>query len=116
MCIAFRPLSFPLPLPLPGEKVDPDMSRTVLVTTKLDTKLPQFGASEDLEDFLMYVWRNLFCSLLCTGNRAQQFRVLQPLYFLLVLSIRLHILYLRIRRCYIFFGYSPYQRASVITL
>lgn len=30
------------------------MSRTVLVTTKLDTKLPQFGASEDLEDFLMY--------------------------------------------------------------
>ncbi|CAM9746455.1 unnamed protein product [Ascophyllum nodosum] len=34
-------------------QVDPDMSRTVLVTTKLDTKLPQFGAREDLEDFLM---------------------------------------------------------------
>lgn len=33
-------------------KVDRDLSRTVLVTTKLDTKLPQFGAGEDLEDFL----------------------------------------------------------------
>ncbi|CAM9589219.1 unnamed protein product, partial [Discosporangium mesarthrocarpum] len=33
-------------------QVDHDMSRTVLVTTKLDTKLPQFGAAEDLEDFL----------------------------------------------------------------
>jgi len=33
-------------------KVDHDLSRTVLVTTKLDTKLPQFGSGEDLEDFL----------------------------------------------------------------
>lgn len=33
-------------------QVDHDLSRTVLVTTKLDTKLPQFGAGEDLEDFL----------------------------------------------------------------
>ncbi|CAN0353108.1 unnamed protein product, partial [Hapterophycus canaliculatus] len=36
-------------------KVDRDLSRTVLVTTKLDTKLPQFGAGEDLEDFLRCV-------------------------------------------------------------
>eukprot|EP00903_Cladosiphon_okamuranus_P020075 g18441.t1 len=33
-------------------EVDHDLSRTVLVTTKLDTKLPQFGSGEDLEDFL----------------------------------------------------------------
>lgn len=33
-------------------QVDQDLSRTVLVTTKLDTKLPQFGSGEDLEDFL----------------------------------------------------------------
>ncbi|CAN0387768.1 unnamed protein product, partial [Scytosiphon promiscuus] len=33
-------------------QVDRDLSRTVLVTTKLDTKLPQFGAGEDLADFL----------------------------------------------------------------
>lgn len=33
-------------------QVDHDLSRTVLVTTKLDTKLPQFGSGEDLEDFL----------------------------------------------------------------
>ena len=31
---------------------DPDLTRTVLVTTKLDTKLPQFSEPEDLEDFL----------------------------------------------------------------
>ncbi len=34
------------------QQVDHDLSRTVLVTTKLDTKLPQFGSGEDLEDFL----------------------------------------------------------------
>ena len=33
-------------------KVDKDFTRTVLVTTKLDTKLPQFSANEDLQDFL----------------------------------------------------------------
>ena len=33
-------------------QADPDLSRTVLVTTKLDTKLPQFSEKEDLEDFL----------------------------------------------------------------
>ena len=32
--------------------MDPNLERTVLVCTKLDTKLPQFGTSEDLEDFL----------------------------------------------------------------
>jgi hypothetical protein len=33
-------------------QADPDLSRTVLVTTKLDTKIPQFSEPEDLEDFL----------------------------------------------------------------
>lgn len=33
-------------------QADPELSRTVLVTTKLDTKLPQFSESEDLDDFL----------------------------------------------------------------
>ncbi|CBN78455.1 ARC5, dynamin-related protein involved in plastid division [Ectocarpus siliculosus] len=33
-------------------QVDHDLSRTVLVTTKLDTKLPQFGGGDDLQDFL----------------------------------------------------------------
>ena len=33
-------------------QADPDLSRTVLVTTKLDTKLPQFSEKEDLEEFL----------------------------------------------------------------
>ena len=33
-------------------QADPDLSRTVLVTTKLDTKLPQFSEPEDLEEFL----------------------------------------------------------------
>lgn len=33
-------------------EVDPELSRTVLVTTKLDTKLPQFSEAADLEDFL----------------------------------------------------------------
>ncbi len=31
---------------------DRDLRRTVLVTTKLDTKLPQFSEGADLEDFL----------------------------------------------------------------
>ncbi len=33
-------------------QADPELSRTVLVTTKLDTKLPQFSEADDLEDFL----------------------------------------------------------------
>jgi hypothetical protein len=33
-------------------QADPQLSRTVLVTTKLDTKLPQFSEAEDLEEFL----------------------------------------------------------------
>ena len=36
-------------------QADPDLTRTVLVTTKLDTKLPQFSEGDDLEDFLRYV-------------------------------------------------------------
>lgn len=35
-------------------QVDPELTRTVLVTTKLDTKIPQFSEPEDLEDFLRY--------------------------------------------------------------
>lgn len=33
-------------------QADPYLERTVLVTTKLDTKLPQFSEPEDLEEFL----------------------------------------------------------------
>ena len=33
-------------------QADPQLLRTVLVTTKLDTKLPQFSEAEDLDDFL----------------------------------------------------------------
>eukprot|EP00252_Welwitschia_mirabilis_P024347 TRINITY_DN718_c0_g1_i3.p1 TRINITY_DN718_c0_g1~~TRINITY_DN718_c0_g1_i3.p1 ORF type:complete len:818 (-),score=163.91 TRINITY_DN718_c0_g1_i3:244-2697(-) len=33
-------------------QVDPDMSRTVIVSTKLDTKIPQFGRPVDVELFL----------------------------------------------------------------
>ncbi len=32
-------------------RVDPELSRTVLVTTKLDTKIPQFSDADDLDDF-----------------------------------------------------------------
>jgi len=34
-------------------QVDPDLSRTVLVNTKLDAKLPQFALGADLEQFLL---------------------------------------------------------------
>lgn len=34
------------------QKADPDLSRTVIVNTKLDTKLPQFGAPNDVADFI----------------------------------------------------------------
>jgi len=34
------------------QKADPDLSRTVIVNTKLDTKIPQFGAPSDVHDFL----------------------------------------------------------------
>ena len=33
-------------------QADPELSRTVLVTTKLDTKIPQFSEGDDLQDFL----------------------------------------------------------------
>lgn len=34
------------------QKADPDLSRTVIVNTKFDTKVPQFGSPSDVEDFL----------------------------------------------------------------
>ncbi len=34
------------------QKADPDLSRTVIVNTKLDTKIPQFGTPADVCDFL----------------------------------------------------------------
>jgi len=34
------------------QKADPDLSRTVIVNTKLDTKVPQFGDPGDVEEFL----------------------------------------------------------------
>ena len=34
------------------QKADPDLSRTIIVNTKLDTKVPQFGTGKDVEDFL----------------------------------------------------------------
>jgi hypothetical protein len=33
-------------------KADPDLSRTVIVNTKFDTKVPQFSSPSDIEDFL----------------------------------------------------------------
>lgn len=34
------------------QKADPDLSRTIIVNTKLDTKVPQFGTPSDICDFL----------------------------------------------------------------
>ena len=34
------------------QKADPDLSRTVIVNTKLDTKIPQFGTPSDVNDFI----------------------------------------------------------------
>mmetsp|Transcript_6346 Transcript_6346/g.14320 ORF Transcript_6346/g.14320 Transcript_6346/m.14320 type:complete len:993 (-) Transcript_6346:407-3385(-) len=34
------------------QKADPDLSRTVIVNTKLDTKLPQFGTPNDVAEFV----------------------------------------------------------------
>lgn len=34
------------------QKADPDLARTVIVNTKLDTKLPQFGTPADVADFI----------------------------------------------------------------
>jgi len=34
------------------QKADPDLSRTVIVNTKLDTKIPQFGTPADVMNFL----------------------------------------------------------------
>ena len=36
----------------PSWQVDPHLARTVVVSTKLDTRLPQFGCGEDVEMFL----------------------------------------------------------------
>lgn len=33
-------------------QVDPSLSRTVLVSTKLDTRIPQFARGSDVEMFL----------------------------------------------------------------
>ena len=33
-------------------QVDPNLERTVVVSTKLDTRIPQFGSAEDVENFL----------------------------------------------------------------
>ncbi|KAG5184668.1 hypothetical protein JKP88DRAFT_348446 [Tribonema minus] len=46
-------------------QVDPSLERTVLVCTKLDTKLPQFSSGEDLEDFIdAPVMRRMYSGLL----------------------------------------------------
>jgi hypothetical protein len=34
------------------QKADPDLSRTVIVNTKFDTRIPQFGTPSDTEDFI----------------------------------------------------------------
>lgn len=34
------------------QKADPELSRTVIVNTKFDTKVPQFGTPSDVEDFV----------------------------------------------------------------
>lgn len=33
-------------------QIDPELSRTVVVSTKLDTKIPQFARASDVEVFL----------------------------------------------------------------
>jgi hypothetical protein len=46
-------------------QADPFLERTVLVTTKLDTKLPQFSEAQDLEEFLSApLIRTLFAQML----------------------------------------------------
>lgn len=34
------------------QKADPDLSRTIIVNTKFDTKIPQFGTPSDVHDFI----------------------------------------------------------------
>ncbi|CAM9844098.1 unnamed protein product, partial [Heterosigma akashiwo] len=47
------------------QQVDPDLARTVIVTTKLDTKIPQFGEARDLKDFLRpQIMRRLYPAML----------------------------------------------------
>eukprot|EP00981_Chlorochromonas_danica_P005799 scaffold1190_cov187-Ochromonas_danica.AAC.31 len=48
-------------------QVDPQLTRTVLVTTKLDTKLPQFSEAEDIEDFLIAPTIRAFFSQILGG-------------------------------------------------
>ena len=45
------PLPGPSPLALPTQ-VDPSLSRTVVVSTKLDTRIPQFARPHDVEMYL----------------------------------------------------------------
>lgn len=46
-------------------QADPQLTRTVLVTTKLDTKLPQFSEPGDLEDFIRApIIKNMFSQML----------------------------------------------------
>lgn len=52
------PHSLPLQLTLPLDprpcplQVDPTLSRTVVVSTKLDTRIPQFARPSDVETYL----------------------------------------------------------------
>ncbi len=50
-------------------QADPQLLRTVLVTTKLDTKLPQFSEPDDLQvcfcTFILSIYDDL-CLFLCT--------------------------------------------------
>ena len=45
-------------------QVDPDLRRTVVVSTKFDTRLPQFSRAEDVERFLRPPARLLDTSIL----------------------------------------------------
>ena len=40
-------------------QIDPELSRTVIVATKLDTKIPQFARASDVEVFLSPPGRTL---------------------------------------------------------
>ena len=62
-------------------QADPDLSRTVLVTTKLDTKLPQFSEGADLEDFIRYdTW---FVFILSNNAAAAMQNYLSLVFFFL---------------------------------
>ena len=85
-------------------QADPDLTRTVLVTTKLDTKLPQFSEGDDLEDFLRYVRTYaLYFSLHCALHSSPPSSLLSSLFsalsllsspLLFLLSASLHDLHI----------------------